>query len=288
MGKDLAQNATERVKKIVERIQETTAMTAYQLTIVQDSQPNIFDSKFGGVPYWDLTSAYPVDANGEKMMLLAQINFTAAELEDERLPQEGMLQFFISADDDCYGIDWDESDSQKNFRVIYHEAINSSVTEEDVLDLDIPVATDKSDYSEFTPVFKEARVEITKKTVWLGTEVCHFDKIFAQTVKEVLGEDIKDQNYYKYLDEAERDYLYNVLSNAGHWLLGYPYFTQGDPREYREDTCYDTLLFQMDSDAIGREDYVLWGDCGVANFFINKEALKNKDFSKVMYTWDCC
>ena len=96
---------------------------------------------------------------------------------------------------------------------------------------------------------------------------------------------------YQYLNEDDHSYLYDELCNTGHWLLGYPFFTQYDPRGYGEEATanyYDTLLFQMDSDMIDGEDYVLWGDCGVANFFINSEALKKKDFSKVMYNWDCC
>lgn len=43
------------------------------------------------------------------------------------------------------------------------------------------------------------------------------------------------------------------------------------------------LLFQLDT----VED-IMWGDSGVANFFISRDALKNKDFSKVYYNWDCC
>jgi len=31
----------------------------------------------------------------------------------------------------------------------------------------------------------------------------------------------------------------------------------------------------------------MWGDCGVGNFFINIEDLKNLDFSDVLYNWDC-
>ena len=36
------------------------------------------------------------------------------------------------------------------------------------------------------------------------------------------------------------------------------------------------------------KELVLWGDCCVANFFINREALKKRDFSRVCYNWDCC
>ena len=51
---------------------------------------------------------------------------------------------------------------------------------------------------------------------------------------------------------------------------------------------YDTLLLQIDSDTDDNNDFeIIWGDCGVANFFINSEALLKKDFSKVIYNWDC-
>lgn len=49
MKKEYAEKASEKVKKIVAKIKENTAMTAYELTIIRESQPSIFDSKFGGV-----------------------------------------------------------------------------------------------------------------------------------------------------------------------------------------------------------------------------------------------
>ena len=41
----------------------------------------------------------------------------------------------------------------------------------------------------------------------------------------------------------------------------------------------------MDSDEAAG---ILWGDVGVANFFILPQNLEKKDFSNVLYTWDCC
>ena len=32
---------------------------------------------------------------------------------------------------------------------------------------------------------------------------------------------------------------------------------------------------------------VMFGDSGVCNFFIPGEKLKNRDFSDILYTWDC-
>lgn len=51
---------------------------------------------------------------------------------------------------------------------------------------------------------------------------------------------------------------------------------------------YDTLLLQIDTDGSDKVDYVMWGDSGVGNFFINHKKLAQLDFSDVFYTWDCC
>ncbi len=42
------------------------------------------------------------------------------------------------------------------------------------------------------------------------------------------------------------------------------------------------LLLQIVTD-----DNIMRGDCGVANFFIHPQDLAKKDFSKVMYNWNC-
>lgn len=279
---------SEKAKKIIEAIKKKTAMQAYKIELIKDEKPTIFDSKFGGVPYWDMTKDYPFDEKNEKMMLLAQINFTKEALESDCLPKEGMLQFFINAEDGdyLYGLDWEEPTSQKNFRIVYHEQIDETITEEQVRALKIPIATEGD--SDYSPLYQEVKVKCCPAIAYMGTQVGQFTKIFRQVVKEEFGEDISDRNEYQYLEDEDYDALYE-LDNAGHWLLGYPFFTQYDPRGERENEAnyYDTLLFQMDSD--GDEiDYVLWGDCGVANFFINKEDLKKKDFSNVWYNWDCC
>ncbi|MBQ9227395.1 MAG: DUF1963 domain-containing protein [Eubacterium sp.] len=76
----------------------------------------------------------------------------------------------------------------------------------------------------------------------------------------------------------------------GHKLFGTPAFCQGDPRQQLSAEAaadYDTLLLQLDSDFNGGKPLVLWGDSGAAHYFINSDALKNCDFSKVLFYWDC-
>ncbi|MGW54284.1 DUF1963 domain-containing protein, partial [Listeria monocytogenes] len=100
-------------------------------------------------------------------------------------------------------------------------------------------------------------------------------------------------NFYELADqifadeEDKADELYN-LASEGSQLGGYPFFTQEDPRMYAENPHHDTLLFQLASEDFDENRMaIMWGDCGVANFFINKQDLINRDFSNIMYNWDC-
>ena len=82
----------------------------------------------------------------------------------------------------------------------------------------------------------------------------------------------------------------DLAAKAGQLQVdGIPLSTQ--PAAYRQQVFWTDprartdleLLFQLDSD-----DGVMWGDCGVGNFFITDADLKRRDFSRVLYNWDCC
>lgn len=277
------QAPTERIAKIIEEIKRRTGQQAYALTVQPDRVPTLFDSKFGGLPYWDLQKPYPTDPRGEKLLLLAQINFDDAETEAP-LPQTGMLQFFIAPDDVC-GLDFEAPDQQDTFRVVYHEQIDRSVTAQAVRALGIPQESGEEGY---TPVCKEAAVSVHREMCYMSPNSYLFDPLFRTILQETFGEAIGEVSFDTILNETERQYLYDALKVTGHRMLGYPFFTQSDPREFTESyQRYDTLLFQMDSEMVDGMDYVLWGDCGVGNFFIARADLEKCDFSSVLYNWDC-
>ena len=117
----------------------------------------------------------------------------------------------------------------------------------------------RSDY-EITPILKEARMRFS------------YDK-----------EDVSCSDYR--FDKEETEDMYDKYSGAGSKIFGYPDFCQWDPRKVTEkNRKYDTLLLQLDSDF----DHIMWGDSGIGNFFINSKDLKNKDFSDILFNWDCC
>ena len=272
---------SEKAKAIVAAVKRRTAAPCWKLTLHPEGPRGLLDSKVGGLPYWDPALPYPVDSQGNQMSLLAQLNFAQLGTEDP-LPRAGMLQFFIGQDDG-FGIDFDQPDRQKNFRVVYHSDPDPALTLDQIQALDLPTHVE-ADLC--TPVIREAAFTAEKTVGYMGPGNCRFDALFREVVRAVTGEDIGEQNAYQYFDKADRDYFYDQLSAAGHRLLGYPFFTQYDPRE--PDSPYDTLLFQLDSDMTeDRKDLVLWGDCGVGNFFINREDLLRRDFSRILYNWDC-
>ena len=272
---------SEKTKAIVAEVKRRTAAPCWKLTLQPEGPCGLLDSKVGGLPYWDPALPYPTDSQGNKMTLLAQLNFAQLGTEDP-LPRAGMLQFF-NGQDDGFGIDFDQPDRQKNFRVVYHPEPDPALTLEQIQALKLPTHVE-ADLC--TPVIREAAFTAEKTVGYMGPGDCRFEALFREAVRAVTGEDIGDKNEYQYFDKADRDYFYDQLNNTGHRLLGYPFFTQYDPRE--PEGPYDTLLFQLDSDmAEDRKDLVLWGDCGVGNFFINREDLLRRDFSRILYNWDC-
>ena len=95
------------------------------------------------------------------------------------------------------------------------------------------------------------------------------------------------------LEDAENDYITEQNTYAGHRIGGYPCFEQFDPRDDEPELQkYDTLLLQIVShiapDTQGKEhELIMFGDLGGCQFFIPAEKLRAKDFSDILYSWDC-
>lgn len=282
---DEAELTEEQIEAIRRQIEKKTVQTAYCLSVNMERKPGLTDTKFGGVPYWPSDKTYPVDESGSPLMLLAQLNMQDFA-GDKRLPNKGLLQFYIAAND-LYGLDFDVPDSQKNFRVVYHGEIDEAVTSEEALALGIRVSSDTKDGEEiYFPVEGEYAVDVKKTEVSMGVSDYRYEELMHQAAKELGIKPAENQTPWELL--LEEVYNQEAAKNEGHWVMGYPYFTQSDPRGYQNLKVYDIMLFQMDSD-FARDSGVeiLWGDMGVANFFINQEDLRRKDFSKVLYNWDC-
>ena len=224
-------------------------------------------SKFGSFPKLPLNFPYPKNQMGEYMFPLAQINFR--ELPPmPGYPRTGYLQFYISSDD-TYGYRFDNHPN--DFRVLFFEEAEVESFQTDFGFLEPIMQSDS------VPVFEPHALHFELKDEYFG-----LGNVSNQMNPGISLEQIAAQ-YDDELEEELMTFAYDHFTPSGHKLGGYAYFTQTDPRQYREGKDKEfVLLFQIDSG-----ERILWGDAGVANFFIHPDDLAKKDFSKAFYTWDC-
>lgn len=242
-----------------------TQKESIEMTLLPSEHLNLWQSKVGGEPYLPIGQHYPQTLDGENLQLLAQINF--AELpQNDLYPQSGILQFFINPNDDLYGLNFDDQQIQDGFRVIFYDAVTEDQTG---LVQDFPAFSDDG----YSPVSGQSAIQFTKSESYI--DLNNFD--FSERVTDPFAKDDEED----FCDE------YGELFSAnGHRLGGYPFFTQTDLREHNESFQDYVLLLQIDTDDTDGVE-IMWGDSGVGNFFIHPEDLKKRDFSKVVYNWDC-
>jgi len=277
-------NTGDKVQKVIEVIKKLSKTESYKIT-AEKTNPNITDSKIGGLPYWPKNKEYPTNSAKQKLVLLIQINFDKEKVEHP-LPKEGMLQIYLLPNDNDLGanLKYDEDlTEQKNFRIIYHNKVDYSITKEEIKKLKLPTHADDTLYF---PVKKESKISLKKGEDYITREDFRFNKYFEKAYKEVYKKNIpKNLDFYDFLednDDSDNEELEPDENN--HKMLGYPYFCQEDPRnnDYYEYEVYDNVLLHLDS----QDDLLMWGDCGAASFLIQKKDLIKKKFDDVLYYWD--
>ncbi len=248
------------------------------IDLEKDDNLTLFDSKIGGVPYISRNEGAILDVDGDPMFLLAQIN--CSELpKNDIYPSAGLVQFYITAND-LYGL---ELENKQNLgighRVVYisETEMDSRVTKDEV---NIKYALDKDKYDEL-PIDKNISLKMNFKiNKQAGNYVdIFFSRLFINKYNEHFNENV--ESLYD-LPDKYCDYITDKICDSTTQIGGYAFFTQEDIRENNYEE-YDTLLLQIEYD----DKYISWGDAGVANFFITKKDLENKDFNNVLYNWDC-
>ncbi len=215
--------------------------------------------------------AWPTDTSGKTLDFLAQLNLAdCAALNG--YPATGLIQFFIGRDDQ-YGMKFGDL-RNGNFLVRHVTADAKGVLRE---------APHKDEYDQsgldfYSPSF--------------GLKA----RLRGVTLKADLIEDMIDLSHYQastrffeLLDKYNLDPLCEILDkleadrSQGHHTGGYPAFTQEDIRETGDYLEYDHVLLRLTSD-----DHLIWGDMGECVFMIPSGDLSKGDFSRVIYSWDCC
>lgn len=281
----------EDIKKVILNILEKNKKPMIKISL-SDEKPNLFQSKFGGVPYLPKNVEVPKNKENEQLTLLAQINIEELPKNNIYPMKEGMLQFWI-LNDDVLGLDYD-THLGDGFKIIYYKDIDKSVTEEEVLEKYKPYKDEDS----YFPVEGEFSLSFKLTDGYFSDSNDDFREIVDREMKKFHDEN-KDKysdilkiydkenqlNYWEIWDILEEDKeIGERLFGAGHKIGGFPNFTQSDIREVGD---YEILLLQIDSEGTEKNE-IMWGDCGIANFFIREKDLKKLNFDRAIYNWDCC
>ena len=207
------------------------------------------------MPYLPVNTEFPKNKNGEVLFFLGQVNFAELPVLDN-YPESGLLQFYIN-DDANYGLEEEVPDKQNNFRLLYFPSIERDeelIQHEVVLREfnNVPFPPEKCFALSF---------ELNYEAVPLSDHNIH---------------DFIEDDFFNRFGEGQWEVMsaYSKMVHAGgHKIGGYAFFTQEDPRYEMGE--YE-LLLQLDTE---QDLNMQWGDMGVANFFIKKEDLLEKDFS---------
>lgn len=282
----------EDIKKIVLDILEKNKKPTIKIE-VSDDKPNLFQSKFGGLPYLPKDKEVPRDKENRQFTLLAQINIEELPENNIYPMKEGILQFWI-LNDDVYGLDFDNL-LGNGYKVVYYKEIDKSVTEEEILEKYKPYEEDEN----YFPIEGEFSLKFELRDGYFSDSNDDFREIVDEEMKKFYLENrekypeilkvYKDGEYLNYWDiwdilEEDKE-IGEKLFEAGHKIGGYPNFIQSDVRDLKAG--YNILLLQIDSEGTDEHE-IMWGDCGIANFFIREKDLKELNFDEVIYNWDCC
>lgn len=283
----------------------------------------VTDSHLGGTPYVPRDKDLPTNEDGEQLWLCAQINFAQVP-PLEGFPREGMLQIFLPDwdMDGGFGLISNEATEQIEWRAVWYDTVDESVTEEECRAKMAVPWEEASKERMLRPPHKFDLEEIAKgnKNLWRAPDVPlkvtfapveqepvfnededDFDGRFqAIAERELPGEDWIDFHPRRMIrgteteaERAEIDALRLRLEPAGGCKLGgTPLFLQDDPREYDPELEeWSILLLQLDDDSLrlpGLGDMDLYlGGCGTMNFLIRPEDLSRRDVSRVLAQWSC-
>lgn len=243
---------------------ESTRLAMIAATVGDDAPAAPNSSQLGGLPWWPEARDLPKSADGKPLFLLAQIN--CGELPElDPLPHAGLLQFFIGSDD-LYGANLDNLQSADGFACVYHAGTEGARRTgfEDLV-------FGQKDYLPLEDPFRARALRFTKSAMPVDLTDYRFAKLLP-ALEAAAGDDDE-------LFDAYGDWNRAAAIRLG----GYPSFTQQDPRAFRNTSGLgDFNLLTVES-----TDGIMWGDVGIAQFFINEQDLRARDFSKVAYNWDC-
>ena len=256
---------TQEIRLALRHFYIRTAQTFAWIGIPADPADGRTNSRLGGPSAGEA----PLDSSGQPMRLLCLIDCSEVPGVPD-FPTAGILRFYI-ADNASYGADLQAPNVQKDFRVLYTPDSGP-----------LPEGAEPAPSGTF-PV--KGRYPIL-----FGLDLDGMTDSDYRFLP-LLNQELQAQGLPAFEEQPMnvQEAICDRCHSEGHRLGGYPHFAQTDPRNAREEyRRYDTLLLQLDSHVSDNGAVrIMIGDHGVMQFFIPREKLQARDFSDILYTWDC-
>ncbi|UBH13536.1 YwqG family protein [Macrococcus armenti] len=281
---DIPEDEQLAYKKFIDALKESDVPTQeyVRMNLSKLENETLEQSKIGGVPFLKSLDDIPVDVKNAPMMLLAQINLSELPEGQSVFPvNQGLLQFWVSGNDEGYGMGIESLEDIENSKLIFIEDVSTALTLDEI----------QSHFNQFefeeTPISGGAfKISYSLGKKYLSPADYRFQEIAVPIWNEV-NPDMEIESIFDGYDGAVEAIYETLLPEQPiHQLGGYPYFTQEDPREFEEELqVYDQLLLQIDTDEDEGAE-IAWGDGGISNILMKSEDLKAMKFDNYIFTWD--
>ncbi|HEU4881306.1 MAG TPA: DUF1963 domain-containing protein [Longimicrobium sp.] len=241
------------------------ALPAAELVPAPDRPVRAQGTRIGGPVWLADDEAWPADSEGGPLEFVAQVDF--AELDPlPDFPEAGLLQFFIGRGD-VFGADFDDP-ARGSARVLWRPGalVGGSLRPQ-------PASTD----DELNP-WERGKVRET------GLSLVDLPAVHEPDPHDWRIHERLEGQYRRPGFEEIDDLLWNDDDGRSrrHHVGGHPVFTQDDFRGPGRFDDYDRTLLRLTSDG-----NLIWGDVGEAVFLIRHNDLLARDFSSVIFYWDC-
>ena len=248
------------IEKILELFKERTKKECYSFEIEED-MPHILDNKIGGRPYIPLGEEYPLDKNGNPMVLLLQINLENIDLKNYN--KEGILEIFVDRE-----LSWPCEYKIKHFK-------NNLEYREDITEVENMI------------VQKPLKITLVKEVEHMPISDYRFVDTLSKIIEEVTGNKTNDvfeiEDFFTENDTDMYEEFLNMNILFGDFG-GYADFTQTDPRPLEDEPEKTECLFKIDSNLA---DEIMIGDSGIIFGLISKEDIEKERYENTVVDWDC-
>jgi len=237
------------------------SLTRPALILRPDPAVSVVDTaaRIGGPAWLADDEQWPLDGAGGRLEFVAQLDFARLP-RLEGFPDSGVLRFFVGRDE-LFGANWDAPE-KSGCCILWHAGPATGGR------LEAPHSLTPDDISPFQSETVRAVGQALSAT---PADTWHVAvRLAGQDDRPGMAE--VDDRIFEISEERE----------PGHRIGGHPVFVQTDFRRpgYYDD--YDVVLLGLTSDSA-----IMWGDVGEATFLIRQADLDRRNFSRVVFHWDC-